>query len=101
MSNGAHLLVFSSLLFCLGLTLVLSRKELIRILIGIELMLNSANVNLIYFSQLHQESDGHVAVLFIMVVAICEAVIGLALFLRVTRYYPAANATLLNQIHED
>ncbi len=79
---------------------MLGRRSLIRILIGIELMLNSANINLIYFAQLHDQTDGHVAVLFILIIAICEAVIGLALFLRVKRFYHGANAGLLNEIHE-
>jgi NADH-quinone oxidoreductase subunit K len=101
MSSGTHLLIFSSILFCTGLTLVLSRKEFIRILIGLELMLNSANVNLIYFSQVHHQPDGHTAVLFIMIVAICEAAVGLALFLRANRFYLGANTTTLNQLHEE
>ena len=64
-------------------------------------MLNSANVNLIYFSQVHHQPDGHTAVLFIMIVAICEAAVGLALFLRANRFYLGANTTTLNQLHEE
>jgi NADH-quinone oxidoreductase subunit K len=58
------------------------------VLMGIELMLNAANINLIAFNQkTPQALDGQVFSLFVMIVAVCEAAIGLAIILQVYRHY--------------
>lgn len=92
-------LIFSSLLFCIGVTILLNRKNLIHILIGIELMLNSANINLIFFSQKFGD-EGRVFALFILLIAVCEAAVGLAIFLRAYRFYQTSNSDDLKQLGE-
>jgi len=79
MIPSAHILVFSSTLFCIGLFGVLARKNLLVVLMSIELMLNSVNVNLVAFGKLWGGADGQVSAILIMVVAAAEVTVGLAL----------------------
>jgi NADH:ubiquinone oxidoreductase subunit K len=87
MSPMMSLPVLAIVLFCLGLLVVLTKKNTILILIGLELMLNSANLNLIAFSSYRAHADGQLLILFILIVAVCEAAVGLAIALRVFKYY--------------
>ena len=76
----SHYLVVAALLFSLGLFCVLTRRNAVAIMIGIELMLNAAGLNLVAFSRFGTGSlNGQVFVLFIIVLAAAEAVVGLAL----------------------
>lgn len=90
MTPDFHITMFSSVLFCLGLALVLMRRDMIRMLAGIELMLNAANVQLVYGAQTTGDADGSAMVLFILLVAVCEAAVGLAIFLRAYRYFASS-----------
>jgi NADH-quinone oxidoreductase subunit K len=77
-----HFLVVSSILFSLGIVCVLTRRNAIGILIGIELILNSACLNFVAFSRFNGGGiDGSVFALFIIVMAAAEAVVALALIL--------------------
>jgi NADH:ubiquinone oxidoreductase subunit K len=79
-----HLAYLSILLFSTGLMIIIIKRNAILMLIGIELMLNAANVNLVAFNQLHpSNSDGQLFALFIIIVAVCETAVGLAIILRV------------------
>jgi NADH:ubiquinone oxidoreductase subunit K len=83
-----HILYLAAFLFCTGLTVVIVKKNAIMVLLGIELMLNASNLNLVAFNQQHaHESDGHIFALFVIIVAVCEAAVGLAIVLRVYKYY--------------
>ncbi|HMJ71207.1 MAG TPA: NADH-quinone oxidoreductase subunit NuoK [Cyclobacteriaceae bacterium] len=87
-STSETILYLGAFLFCVGLTVVLTRRNLIMMLIGIELMLNAANLNLVGFSKLYpSNNDGQFFILFIIVVAVCEAAVGIALVLRVYHFY--------------
>lgn len=74
-----HVLIFSALLFALGLYGVLLRRNLLIVLMSIEIMLNSVNVNLVAAGRAWGGTDGQIAALFIMVVAAAEVTVGLAL----------------------
>ena len=74
-----HCLVLSGILFSIGLVGVLIRRNLLLILLSIEIMLNAANLSLIAGSALHGSADGQVAAFFVMVVAAAEVSIGLAI----------------------
>lgn len=77
-----HFLFVSLLVFILGLYCVLTRKNAIGILMGVELILNSANINYLAFSHFSSgRYDGHVFSLFVIMLAAAEAVIGLAIVL--------------------
>lgn len=83
-----YLLYLSAFLFCIGLAIVVVKRNAIMVLIGIELMLNASNVNLVAFNQKHGiGQDGQVFALFVVIVAVCEAAVGLAIVLRVYRYF--------------
>ena len=78
-------LLLSSLLFCIGVMGVLYRRNVIVILMCIELMLNSVNLLLVSFSAYSQNADGQVFVFFVMVVAAAEVAVGLALIVSIYR----------------
>lgn len=71
------------LLFMAGLMVMLVRKNIVAILLGIELVLNAAALNFVAYSKfVTQNLDGHVFSLFIIVVAAAEAAVGLAIVIR-------------------
>ena len=82
-----HYLTVSALLFGLGLYGILTRRNAVAILMGIELMLNAANINLVAFNRYVAPAAlaGHVFALIIITLAACEAAVGLALVLAVYR----------------
>jgi NADH-quinone oxidoreductase subunit K len=80
-------LVVGAALFCIGVYGVLARRNAVGILMGVELMLNAVNINLVAFWRYLGPTDmsGQVFALFVLVVAAAEAVAGLALILSVYR----------------
>ena len=81
-----HFLVVSALLFTLGVVCIMTRRNAVAILIGIELLLNAASLNLMAFSRFNDKLlEGSVFVLFIIVLAAAEAVVALALILALQR----------------
>lgn len=89
MSTLQLCLIISSLLFCIGLIGALSRSNTILVLLGIELMLNAANLNFIAFWRYgpHPEAGtGVIFVLFSIAVAAVEAAVGLALVIAIYRH---------------
>jgi NADH-quinone oxidoreductase subunit K len=80
-------LIFSAALFCIGLFGVLSRKNAIAILMGIELMLNAVNVNLVAFWRYRTPDNiaGQVFAILVFAVAAAEVAVGLAIVISVYR----------------
>ena len=77
-----HYLVLAAVLFAAGLCTMVLKRNAIGILIGVELVLNSANLNLISFSRYSTRMlDGQVAAIFVIVLAAAEAAVALAIFL--------------------
>jgi NADH-quinone oxidoreductase subunit K len=77
-----HYLIVAAMLFTIGIISVISRKNAIGILIGIELILNAVNLNLIAFSKFSaKELDGQVFAIFVIILAACEAAVALAIFI--------------------
>lgn len=95
-----HYLVVSTLLFCLGLYGVLTRRNAVAILMGIELMLNAANINLLAFWRyLAPASSGGLAfAAFVLVIAAAEAAVGLALIISVYRVTRSIDPEKLDQM---
>jgi len=83
----AHYLVLSALVFALGLFAVLTRRNGVAVLMGIELMLNAANINLVAFNKYAAPGavQGQVFALVVITLAACEAAVGLALVLAAYR----------------
>jgi NADH-quinone oxidoreductase subunit K len=80
-----HYLVVSAILFSLGLLGVIVRRNLLVIYMGLELMLNAANLALVAFSRFNNNLDGQVFVFFIITVAAAEVSVGLALIVALYR----------------
>jgi len=78
-------LLLGAVLFCIGVYGVIARKNAVMVLMSIELILNSVNVNLLAFSQLHNNLDGNVFALYIIAVAAAEVGVGLAMVLLIYR----------------
>jgi NADH-quinone oxidoreductase subunit K len=81
-----YYLLVSAIVFAIGVIGVLIRRNLIVVLMSIELMLNAVNLTFIAFSRSLGSMDGQVAVFFVMAVAASEAVIGLAIIIAVFRH---------------
>jgi NADH-quinone oxidoreductase subunit K len=80
-----HYLVVSAILFSLGLLGVIVRRNLLIIYMGLELMLNAANLALVAFSRFNDNLDGQVFVFFVITVAAAEVAVGLALIVALYR----------------
>src|SRR5712671_5694145 len=94
-------LVFSALLFAIGLAGALIRRNAIIVLIGIELMLNAANLNFIAFWRYGANPQALTGVLFVLFsigVAAAEAAVGLALIISIYRHYKTANVDEINSM---
>lgn len=81
-----YYLVLSALVFVIGVTGVIIRRNLIVILMSIELMLNAVNLTFIAFSRSLGSMEGQVIVFFVMTVAAAEAVVGLAIIISLFRH---------------
>ncbi|SEJ13579.1 NADH dehydrogenase subunit K [Dyadobacter koreensis] len=83
-----HYLIVAAALFCIGLAIAITKQHLIGILLGIELMLNAVNINLIAFSRHDPEKiGGQLFALFVIVVAAAEITVALAIILRVYGHF--------------
>ena len=78
-------LLLGAVLFCIGVYGVIARKNAVMVLMSIELILNSVNINLIAFSMMNNNIDGQVFALFIIAIAAAEVGIGLAMVLLIYR----------------
>ena len=81
MLSIAHYLILSLALFTVGVVGVLARRNVIIMLMSIELILNAVNMNLVAFSRLHGSVDGQAFAIFVMADAAAEAVVGLGIIL--------------------
>ena len=83
-----HFVVLGAILFALGLFCVVTRRNAIGIIMGIELILNSANVNYVAFARYGRGGyDGQVFAIFVIMLAAAEAAIGLAIVLGIYRSF--------------
>ena len=93
-----HYLTVSALLFALGLTGVLIRRNLLVIYMSIELMLNAANLAFVAMSRFTNNLNGQVMVFFIITVAAAEVAVGLALIVALYRKRQTAHVEDLNSM---
>lgn len=94
MTTLGQVLVLSALLFSVGLAGVLTRRNAIVVLIGVELMLNAANLSFVAFWRYGAHPapvDGLMVVLFVVAVAAAEAAVGLALVIALYRHDGTTN----------
>jgi NADH-quinone oxidoreductase subunit K len=95
----AWYLVLSALVFCIGVTGVLTRRSPLVVLISLELMLNAGNLALAAFSRMTGTADGQVFALIVMIVAAAEVVIGLGLIVAMYRNRIPMDVDELSKLH--
>ena len=99
MITMTHYLVFSALLFCISVAgIFISRKNILLLLMSIELMLLSVNTNFIIFSHYSNDITGQVFVFFILAVAAAESAIGLAIIVSLFRARNSLEINLINKL---
>ena len=96
-----HYLVLSAVLFSLGLFAILTRRNAIMVLMGIELVLNAANINFVAFSRYVTGTfDGHIVAIFVIILAAAEAAIALAIVLNIFQNFSTVNVDEIHQLKD-
>jgi NADH-quinone oxidoreductase subunit K len=87
----SHYLIVSALLFAIGTAGVFLRRNLITVLLSIEIMLNAVNLSFVAFGRAAGDLDGQIITFFVMTVAAAEAAVGLALVIALFRHRESLN----------
>ncbi|MCL6493856.1 MAG: NADH-quinone oxidoreductase subunit NuoK [Ignavibacterium sp.] len=96
-----HFLVISTLLFSMGLYAIITRKNAVMVLMGVELILNSANINFIAFSRFGNFGySGQLIALFVIVLAAAEAAIALAIVLNIYKNLSTVNVDEVDNLKD-
>jgi len=96
-----HYVILSALLFSLGLFAVLTRRNAIMVLMGIELILNSANINFIAFSRYSGgDLGGQAVAIFVIILAAAEAAVALAIVLNIYQRFQTVNVDDIDKMKE-
>ena len=96
-----HFLVLSAALFSFGVYGIVTRKNAVMVLMGIELILNAANINFVAFSKFGNFGlDGQLIALFVIVLAAAEAAIALAIVLNIYKRFANVNVDEINKLKE-
>jgi len=91
-----HYLVLSAALLAVGTIGVLARRNIIIILMSIELILNAVNINLVAFSQYFRQVSGQIFAIFVITVAVAEAAVGLGILIALFRNKETVQADEVN-----
>ncbi len=95
----SHYLIISAILFTLGLFGIITRKNGIMVLMGLELVLNAANINFIAFAKYGgMNIEGHVAAIFVIILAAAEAAVALAIILNIYQNFKHVNIDEVNKL---
>jgi len=96
-----HFVVLAAILFALGLFCVVTRRNAIGILMGIELILNSANINYVAFARYgHGGYDGQVFAIFVIALAAAEAAVGLAIVLGIYQTFETIDVEATDRLRQ-
>jgi NADH:ubiquinone oxidoreductase subunit K len=94
-------LIVSAMLFCIGLYMIVSKRNAIQILIGIELILNAAILNLVAFGKYDKvNNSGQIFALFAIVLAAATTAVALAIILNVYRRYKTIDPNDINKLRD-
>lgn len=96
MLSLAHFLIVAAALFSIGLAVMITKRNAIGVLIGLELVLNAVNINLVAFSQYDARLSGQMFALFVLVVAAAESAVALAIILKVYRHFQTVDLDKIN-----
>ena len=81
----SHYVILSAIVFLIGVFGVLTRRNIVVILMSIELILNAVNINLIAFSNYYGQVQGQVFAIFVITIAVAEAAVGLGILIAMFR----------------
>ena len=96
-----HFLVVSTLLFSMGIYAIVTRKNAIMVLMGVELILNSANINFVAFTRFGNFGlQGQLIALFVIVLAAAEAAIALAIVLNIYKTLSTVNIDEIDNLKD-
>lgn len=93
-----HYLVLAMVIFCIGTLGIILRKNIIMVMMSLELLLNAINLVFVSASSHNQNLDGQVMVFFVITVAACEAAIGLAMVIALFRKYGTIDTQFLRTL---
>ena len=95
-----HYLILSAILFCIGVLGLIISKNVIKVLMSIEIILNAVNINLVAFANYTDlgEVKGQIFALFVMAVAAAEAALGLAILISLYRNKPTVDVDEYNSL---
>lgn len=94
-----HFLVVSGFLFSLGVLCVIIRRNAVNVLMGIELIFNAANINLVAFARYHGVPEpGQLFAIFIIMVAAAEVAVALAILLTIYRHFRSVNLDSVQEL---
>jgi NADH-quinone oxidoreductase subunit K len=93
-----HYLVVSAILFAIGTAGVFLRRNVITVLLSIEIMLNAVNLSFIAFGRALESVDGQIIMFFVVTVAAAEAAVGLALVIALFRHRETLNPDLFTSL---
>ncbi|MCP4798486.1 MAG: NADH-quinone oxidoreductase subunit NuoK [bacterium] len=96
-----HYLTVGAILFTLGIFAVMTRRNTVALLMGVELILNGANVNFVAFSRFVETSiDGHIMAAFVIVLAAAEAAVALAIVLAMFRNFGTVHVDSVDSLKQ-
>jgi NADH-quinone oxidoreductase subunit K len=100
-----HFLTISAVLFSLGVYGIVTKRNAVMLLMGIELVLNAANINFIAFSRyslggLPQMMTGQMASIFVIILAACEAAVALAIVLNIYKRFNTINVDEIDMLRD-
>jgi NADH:ubiquinone oxidoreductase subunit K len=95
-----HYLIISAILFSIGVAVVITKRNIILVLAGIELVLNAAMVNFVAFSTQDPTIKGQLFTLFILVIAAAEATVALAIIIQVYTHFKTGNLDEVNKLKD-
>lgn len=98
MNNEILVQLLAAFLFTAGMLVVLLRRETIMVLMGIELLLNAANLSLVGFSRSAQLIDGQIQVFFVITIAAAESAVGLSILVNLYRNFGSTKTLNANTL---
>ncbi|MCV9387275.1 NADH-quinone oxidoreductase subunit NuoK [Reichenbachiella ulvae] len=94
-----HYIVLSAALLIIGLLIIIVKRNAIMVLVGVELILNAANINFVAFSQNDPMLTGQMMSLFVIVVAVAESAVALAIVYQVYRHQQVSDIDELDELN--
>jgi len=96
--ESSYIQILAAFLFCIGMLIVLFRRNLIIMLMGVELILNAANLSFIGFSHHYSMLDGQLQAFFVITIAAAESAIGLSILVNLYRHFGGINTSEMKNL---